>query len=390
MKRTLIEIAAVGSVLLLMSVLHTEIRSLQSEGTNKQAELEELREIVQTDQGAMKAGLVRSVETQNGQLGSLERELKRVQAELDVLHGQVRQRTTQAEKQAIEAMGQSRLLSRTVESNERTMRVKEQQLRDLTQGLRTQIEEQRKVIAALRSEIVHDFEGMTQSMLSPTIQLSGDEFVGSGTVISSRLNEKRDGYDTFVLTAWHVVRNILNDQPELRHKGIDCTIYTKTGNTVRLCDVVAKRESCDLALLKMRGRERVAQVAQLIAPNELSSIRVWTPVYAVGCPLGNDPIPTGGFVANLASEINGSEYWMINAPTYFGNSGGGIYNGDTHQLIAVFSKIYTHGRIRPVVIPHMGLAVPMDQIFAWLRDEDYGFLIPGENSVSRALAAPSR
>jgi hypothetical protein len=67
---------------------------------------------------------------------------------------------------------------------------------------------------------------------------------------------------------------------------------------------------------------------------------------------------------------------MINAPTYYGNSGGGIFNGETHELIAVFSKIYTHGSTRPIVIPHMGLAVPMTLVYPWLDENKYGYLAP--------------
>jgi hypothetical protein len=47
-------------------------------------------------------------------------------------------------------------------------------------------------------------------------------------------------------------RNILPDDPELKTKGIGVTIFTKMGRLERKCDVV--------------------------------------------CPLGNDPIPTGGFL----------------------------------------------------------------------------------------------
>ncbi len=84
---------------------------------------------------------------------------------------------------------------------------------------------------------------------------------------------------------------------------------------------------------------------------------------------------------------------MINAPTYFGNSGGGIYRADTKQLIGVFSKIYTHGKGNPVVVPHMGLCTPMEQIYAWLATENLDHLLQS-SSVPRVdlsqLASPMR
>ncbi|MFQ5634674.1 MAG: FAD-dependent oxidoreductase, partial [Gammaproteobacteria bacterium] len=51
-----------------------------------------------------------------------------------------------------------------------------------------------------------------------------------------------------------------------------------------------------------------------------------------------------GEVADERHEVDGEHYWMISAPTYIGNSGGGIFDAQTHELLAVFSKIYTHGR----------------------------------------------
>ena len=69
-------------------------------------------------------------------------------------------------------------------------------------------------------------------------------------------------------------------------------------------------------------------------------------------------------------------YWMINAPTYIGNSGGGIFDARTHELLGVFSKIYTHGTLRPTIVPHMGLATPLHEVYPWLAEEGFGFLVP--------------
>ena len=82
---------------------------------------------------------------------------------------------------------------------------------------------------------------------------------------------------------------------------------------------------------------------------------------------------------------------MINAPTYFGNSGGGVYRADTHQLIGVFSKIYTHGKGSPVVIPHMGLCTPIDEIYTWLHEANLEHLLqcqPVATVDFSQLAAP--
>ncbi len=95
---------------------------------------------------------------------------------------------------------------------------------------------------------------------------------------------------------------------------------------------------------------------------------------------------TKGQISSLANELSGSNYWMINANTYFGNSGGGVYLADSHQLIGVFSKIYTNGKGNPVVIPHMGLCTPIGLVHDWLADKDFGHLLEYEVAV----AAPGK
>ena len=34
------------------------------------------------------------------------------------------------------------------------------------------------------------------------------------------------------------------------------------------------------------------------------------------------------------------------------------------------------GALRPTIVPHMGLATPLDAIYAWLESEGYGSLVP--------------
>jgi hypothetical protein len=62
---------------------------------------------------------------------------------------------------------------------------------------------------------------------------------------------------------------------------------------------------------------------------------------------------------------------MINAPTYIGNSGGGIFDGQTLELIGLFSKIYNHGSVRPTIVPHMGLVTPLAAVLDWLEEQGY-------------------
>ena len=74
-------------------------------------------------------------------------------------------------------------------------------------------------------------------------------------------------------------------------------------------------------------------------------MQVFEDVYAVGCPLGNDPIPTHGKLSDTSHMVDGTKHWMVSAPTYIGNSGGGIFHAESEELVGIFSKLYTHGSL---------------------------------------------
>jgi S1-C subfamily serine protease len=256
------------------------------------------------------------------------------------------------------------------------------------------LSETRGQIATLASTIYQDRDELTRRMLLPTVQLNGDDTVGSGTIVFSGPNCKHGNkVETYVLTSYHVVRNILADTPRARRGGFDVTIYTPGKNLVVKGHMVASEPKIDAALVKLDTDRRLSNVANVLPREDTGEVHVWDPVCAVGCPLGNDPVPSKGEVSSLKNELNGVNYWMVNAPTYFGNSGGGIYRADTRQLIGVFSKIYTHGKGQPVVVPHMGLCTPMDLVYEWLDDEGLDHLLRSE-TVDRVdlryLAAPPK
>jgi hypothetical protein len=116
----------------------------------------------------------------------------------------------------------------------------------------------------------------------------------------------------------------------------------------------------------------------MLPREEVQGLRIFTPVYAVGCPLGNKPLSTAGELTSKAKLVGSQLFWMINAPTFFGNSGGGVYLAKDCRLIGISSMIYTYGKSHPVVVPHMGLFVPLDVIYDWLEHQGYGFIARGE------------
>ncbi|MEZ5973511.1 MAG: trypsin-like peptidase domain-containing protein [Planctomycetota bacterium] len=190
-----------------------------------------------------------------------------------------------------------------------------------------------------------------------------------------------------MLTAWHVVRDILADKLDPEDKTVPVTIYLESGSTLfRTAHLVAHNATIDAALLLLDDDKPVANGATLASRSYLASRHIFHSIYAVGCPLGNDPIPTRGEISDLDHFIDGSTYWMISAPTYIGNSGGGIYDGEKNHLMGLFSKIYTHGNLRPTIVPHMGLVSPLALVYQWLEDEGIAKVIDeGDTAVIQLI-----
>jgi len=172
------------------------------------------------------------------------------------------------------------------------------------------------------------------------------------------------------------VRDIQENPPDLELP-VPVQIYREDGSTrSEKARLLCHDPKLDAALLELRLDEPTDFGARLAPRSRLADVRIFETVVAVGCPLGNDPIPTRGEVATCHHEVDGETYWMINAPTYIGNSGGGIFDAQTHELMGIFSKIYTHGSIRPTIVPHMGLVTPLSKIYDWLVEAGHAEVVP--------------
>lgn len=392
MKRTLLEVVCGLAALVLMVSFHHQIARLEVHQSDVSA-LEQKFEAAVAKQNdgadlvALRAQILQETETR---MQSLEQNLKLATAGSDqasVIAKELEQAKRDVKTFRTELSSDFERTKALVDAYISEVRAKEQ-------NAAMKMSETRGQIASIASTIYQDNGELTRKMLLPTVQLNGDDTVGSGTIVFSGPNKKNKNInETYVLTSYHVVRNILADTPRAKHKGFDVTIYLPTEKLIVKGRMVASEPKIDAALVKLETERQLPNVANVLPRDETDEVRVWDPVYAVGCPLGNDPVPSKGEVSSLHNELNGANYWMVNAPTYFGNSGGGIYRADTRQLIGVFSKIYTHGTGQPVVVPHMGLCTPIDLIYAWLADAKMDHLLRS-SSVDRIdlrqLAAPPR
>ena len=222
-----------------------------------------------------------------------------------------------------------------------------------------------------------DLKDMWHDLVGPVVQIAGEATVGSGVLLESQRIDGTDEYLTYLMTSWHVVRDIYGSVDRV-DEPVGVKVYLEDGSTaMQTATMLCYDVALDVALLRLETTSPVKYGARLPSRKRLQSVRVFDPVYAVGCPLGNDPIPTAGEVAATSHLVDGDRYWMISAPTYIGNSGGGIFDAESHELLGIFSKIYTHGAMRATIVPHMGLVTPLEKIYDWFETTAYGYLAQG-------------
>ena len=219
-----------------------------------------------------------------------------------------------------------------------------------------------------------DPAALQRDILGPSVQVNVNGSVGGGTLLFSRETH------SYVVTAHHVVHKIIVGHDAETRPPAEVTLYTEAGAVADTVegDLVAWDERKDLALLRLRVVHEYGTVARLASRETLRSVRVFTPIYAVGCPLGHDPLPTPGEVATLNKELNGERFWMMNAPTIFGNSGGGVFHRETRELIGVSVMVCTYDGAVSTPVPHLGIMVSLDTVYDWLDSLNYNFIYDPE------------
>ncbi|MCA8962893.1 MAG: trypsin-like peptidase domain-containing protein [Planctomycetes bacterium] len=244
-------------------------------------------------------------------------------------------------------------------------------------------------VSQIESQLDRSPKRLKQRLIYPVIQLRGNGTVGSGVVISSERRSENQPAVTYALTAFHVVQEITegaDDATWIREVKFMDPDTDRLGSIEGGARVVAFQPETDVAMLRMELPEPWPYIATLATPEELERVEIFDPVYAIGCPLGNKPLPTAGEISSQEKIVSGETFWMINAPTFFGNSGGGVFLAESGRLIGISSMIYTYGKTTPMVVPHMGLFVPLATVRQWLQGEGYAFLCDPEVGTPQAAS----
>jgi len=231
------------------------------------------------------------------------------------------------------------------------------------------------------------YQKLYDELLTPTVRIYSGSGIGSGVIINTPLTPLTRG-DIHVLTAAHVVGN---------NSSVTVTLYSYLNNKqsvlCELCGSVAITDTNkDLALIRIpptplikgglrgdtliKGGTKGGIYSAKLAQKDYKPF-IFTPVWVVGCSLGLAPRPSFGHLTVVSSEerVTSSEaksphpsllttrYWEVSAPILPGNSGGGVFDANTHALIGIAVWVRTY---QGQLITTMAGVVPIQTIYEFL------------------------
>ena len=240
-------------------------------------------------------------------------------------------------------------------------------------------------------------------MLYPTIMVDLSDGQGSGTVVFSGKRKHESWKDekvwTLVLTNNHVIASAVsieeefdpkegkNIQKETRRpvhvRFWDYNDYsTAVGTTGRVARIVAWDKHRDLALLRLDDKERIIKNVAILWPEDIGGPYLFQKTWAVGSGMSNPPYPTEGLLSGISGkDAKGRALYLSSAPIIFGNSGGSLWayskSRDRYEMIGVPSMVGAFGY--GTIIPHIAWSRPISEIRAFLRENDYGFVVGDED-----------
>lgn len=231
-------------------------------------------------------------------------------------------------------------------------------------------------------------------LLLPSVKVKAGTGIGGGTVIYSKPSAGERGCDTYVLTAYHVVSHAIRRGGDSEERNpVRVWYYEGIGEQGREAEatIISYDSRLDVAVLRLEDREDrepFAHVASLLPAGGTRKLEIFRRVYAIGCPLGHDPIPTSGQIASFRKEVNGQNFWLFSAPTIFGNSGGGIFLEESGEMIGVSNMVCVYEDFFSMPVAHLGVMIPMDEIYGWLSSQRMEFLY--DSSVSKTSCDRAR
>jgi hypothetical protein len=240
-------------------------------------------------------------------------------------------------------------------------------------------------------------------VLYPVVRVRSGSAGGSGVLIYSEPDPKDSTrYINIALTCQHVVDAAIKIREEFDpvlkqqrktdyFEEVIIEVFDYQGSKLissnaTNAEIIAYDKHHDLAAVKLNNPRQMPHVASVIPKDEIKNINIADPVVTCGCSLLHDPFPNNGTLTYLREMIEQKAYLMANAPSIFGNSGGGLFHGDTGQLLGLTSRVtVTQLGFGLDVQTWMNFSTHPDRLYEFFEHQELQFLYDNKDDYHAAM-----
>tara|TARA_R110002074_G_scaffold402324_1_gene607009 strand:+ start:46237 stop:46926 length:690 start_codon:yes stop_codon:yes gene_type:complete len=205
----------------------------------------------------------------------------------------------------------------------------------------------------------HQTNDFPEVVVPVEVHLNGQLYAsGSGVVIDSF--PVKDKFNTAVLTAKHNIDNI----------PIDGKVYVLLDGLKVPSHIAYRHPTMDAAVLVIETTE--ALTGALMDSSPLSPLEE---VYTGGYQMAFELLITEGIVNYSVTKDLGQKpgtLWLCTAPTFPGNSGGGVFDKDSRKLIGLSVAVGSApGPFGGTVVPHIHIFIPINVLDKWIDEVNH-------------------
>lgn len=242
-----------------------------------------------------------------------------------------------------------------------------------------------------------------ERILYPVLRVRSGNVGGSGVLIYSKPNPRKEGqHINLALTCEHVIDNAIKVAEEwdtvlkrdVKRDTIEevaVEVFDYDGSRVVSANntpasVVAYDKHHDLALLHLHNTRAMPYLAALYPEDAVDELKVFDSVWTSGCSLLHDPFASSGTLTYLREIIEQKSYLMVNAPSIFGNSGGGLFHEATLSLLGLSSHITAIQLGFGIdVMTWMGFCTHPERLYEFFKHQELQFLYDDSDDYYSAL-----
>ena len=235
-----------------------------------------------------------------------------------------------------------------------------------------------------------------EKILYPVTRVKAGKAGGSGVLVYSKPDPKDSSkFINIFLTCQHVIYGAISVKDEwdslLKREikkdimeEVSVEVFDYDGSKIASAnssqaEIIAYDKQHDLAAVKLNNTRPQDYVADIYPKGSIVDMKLFDEVWTSGCSLLHDPFSNKGELTYLREIIEQKSYIMYNAPSIFGNSGGGVFHGNG-GLLGLCSRITNIQLGFGIdVMTWMGFGTHPSRLYEFFEHQELQFIYDGSD-----------